>query len=123
MLDGNPLDFLLAAEAVRVALNRDLAANLVPGDVLVDIPRKGRDRIESGVVVYLDRDPARGLDLLGQNSVSPMLRNFKADFEANVKKCRVFVRRSAQIADSPRARDAAIGGPRSHYLRRGGLSA
>jgi hypothetical protein len=119
MLDANPLDFLDAAEEVRQLLNHRLGSNLSPGDVLVDVPRKGRDKIESGVLVYLDRDPNRGLDLLGPNSVSPMLRNFRADFEANVKKCRVFVRRTPGPSfESPPARDAVIDGLRSFYLRR-----
>ena len=119
MLDANPLDFLEAAEAVRQTLNSRLKVNLRPGDVLVDVPRKGRDKIESGVLVYLDRDPSRGRDLLGEFSVSPMLRSLPQDFEANVKKCRVFVRRDSDDAFEPaaRARDAIIEGLNSFYLR------
>ena len=118
MIDGHPLEFLDAAEAVRESINRRIPrANLRSGDVLIDIPRKGRDRIESGVLVYLDRDPTTGRDLLGEFSVSPMLRSLKEDFESNVKKCRVFVRREPESSLEPiaAAQEAAFDGLRGYY--------
>ena len=43
-------------------------------------------------LVYLDRDPARGRNLWGGESpVSPLLGGLPANFEYNVKKCRVFI--------------------------------
>jgi HD superfamily phosphohydrolase len=64
---------------------------LVPGDVLVDFPFKDRDQLGSGVLVYLNREPDRGLPLVGENAASPALKRLSQDFHLNVKQCRVFM--------------------------------
>lgn len=44
------------------------------------------------VLVYLDREPERGIDLYsGAAPVSPLLASLRAEFDYHVKKCRVFV--------------------------------
>jgi hypothetical protein len=79
-------------ESIRKHLNREIReAELFYGDVAVDAPYKPRDELGYNVLVYLDRAPEQGKLLSGPDSVSPMLRNLSADFEQNVKKCRVFV--------------------------------
>ena len=90
MLETDPLAAVELAESIRTCLNDQFHFGLVYGDVVVDIPQKGRDRVESTLKVHLDRDPDHPRELTDPR-VAPLLRAAAEDFEANVKKCRVFV--------------------------------
>jgi len=62
------------------------------GDILLDVPVKQRELMGGRVLVYLDREPERGMDLYaGAAPVSPLLASLRAEFDYHVKKCRVFV--------------------------------
>ncbi|MCL0076855.1 protein kinase [Dehalococcoidia bacterium] len=62
------------------------------GDILLDVPVKQRELMGGKVLVYLDRDPERGMDLYsGTAPVSPLLASLRAEFDYHVKKCRIFV--------------------------------
>jgi len=62
------------------------------GDILLDVPVKQRELMGGRVLVYLDREPERGMDLYaGAAPVSPLLASLQTEFDYHVKKCRVFV--------------------------------
>ena len=58
-------------------------------DVLIDVPLKRRERLRGRALVYLDKEPFRGRDLMGE--VSPLLRQIREEFDQHSKKCRIFV--------------------------------
>jgi HD superfamily phosphohydrolase len=83
-----------AHETLEEVLGPD--AQILRGDLIIDVPTKRREQLGGPVVVYLqDRDRAQSLE-----EASPLLRELRDEFDQHVKKCRVFIH--PRIADQLR---------------------